>query len=119
MANHPLNLALRFFLELAALVAIGYWGWNQHTGLARLLLTIGLPVIAAAAWGIFRVPGYPNEAVDAVPGWVRLLLEAALFGSATWALIAADWPGWALVFGGVVLLHYLASYDYVIELTRL
>jgi hypothetical protein len=35
------------------------------------------------------------------------------------ATSAAHWPGWAMVFGGVVLLHYLASYDYVIELSRL
>jgi hypothetical protein len=68
MANHPLNLALRFFLDLAALAAIGRWGWTQHTGLVRLLLALGLLVIAAAASGIFRAPGYLEEAVVAMPG---------------------------------------------------
>ncbi len=29
MAFNPLNLALRFLLEVAALVAMGYWGWNK------------------------------------------------------------------------------------------
>ena len=33
MSAHPINLALRFILELAALYALGYWGWTQHDGL--------------------------------------------------------------------------------------
>lgn len=32
MSQHPLNLALRFLLEIAASVAIGYWGWHQAEG---------------------------------------------------------------------------------------
>jgi hypothetical protein len=119
MANHPLNLALRFLLEIMALVSIGYWGWTQHSGLIRILNAFGSPILAAAIWGTFRVPGNPGDAIVAVPGIVRLLLEAALFGGATWALYAAGRPSWTLIFGGVVLLHYLASYDYVIELLRL
>jgi hypothetical protein len=119
MANHPLNLALRFLLEITALISIGYWGWTQHSGLMRILFTLGLPIFAAAIWGIFRVPGFPGDAPIAVPGIVRLLVEAAVLGSATWALYAADRPNWALIFGGVVLFHYGASYDYVIELLRL
>ena len=35
MASHPLNLAVRFLLEIAALVAIGYWGFSQHSGIWR------------------------------------------------------------------------------------
>jgi hypothetical protein len=118
MANHPLNLTLRFFLEVAALAAMGYWGWTQHSGLMRWLLAIGLPLVAAAAWGLFRVPGYPGAAPVAVPGPVRLLLEAAFFGGGTWALYAAQRPVWAAVVGSLVLLHYLASYDYIGALLR-
>jgi hypothetical protein len=29
MSSHPLNLTLRFLLEIGALVAIGYWGLGQ------------------------------------------------------------------------------------------
>jgi hypothetical protein len=118
MANHPLNLALRFVLELAGLAAFAYWGWTQHAGLLRWALAVGAPLAAAALWGVFRVPGHPGPAPVAVPGAVRLLLEAAFFGGATWALYAAGRPAWAAVFGVVVLLHYAASYDYVLELLR-
>src|SRR5690606_19890911 len=70
MANNPLNLGLRFLLELVALFAVGYWGWTQHQGVMRFVLAIGLPALLAAAWGIFRVPGDASasgEAIVAVP----------------------------------------------------
>jgi hypothetical protein len=115
MADHPLNLALRFFLELAALFAMGYWGWTQHSGLARFIWAVGLPLFTAALWGIFRVPGDPGNAPVAVPGPVRLLLEAAFFGTAVWALAASGRSGWALAFGLVVTIHYILSYDRVVR----
>lgn len=111
MANHPLNLGLRFLLELAGLWALGYWGWTQHAGMARWLWALGLPLLAAALWGVFRVPNDPGAAPVAVPGAVRLLLEAAYFGAAVWALSAAGRPAWALALAVIVLLHYAASLD--------
>lgn len=54
----------------------------------------------------------------AVPGPVRLLLEAAFFGAATWALYAAGRPAWGLVFALLVLGHYLLSYDRVLRRLR-
>ena len=47
MSNHPVNLAVRFFVELAALFALGYAGWTQNEGILRPLIGIGLPVLAA------------------------------------------------------------------------
>ena len=53
-----LNLVLRFLLELAALVAAGYWGFGAFDGWPlRVLAGIGVPFVLAAAWGVFRVPG--------------------------------------------------------------
>jgi hypothetical protein len=118
VANNPFVLAARFLLELAALFAFGYWGWTQHAGLTRLLWAVGTPLAAAAAWGTFRVPGQHGKGLVAVPGPVRLLLEFVFFAAAAWALYAADRPNWALVFGVLVVLHYIASYDYVRTLLR-
>jgi hypothetical protein len=56
MGYHPINLALRFLLELAALYFIGRWGWVQYDGIWRYILAIGLPLVAATIWGVFRVP---------------------------------------------------------------
>jgi hypothetical protein len=108
---HPVNAALRFALEIAALVAMGYWGWGQHEGWARWLWALGLPLVAAALWGTFRVPGDPPDAPVAIPGAVRLLFELLFFGAAVWLLARAGRPAWALVLGVLLVGHYLASYQ--------
>ena len=114
MASHPVNLTVRFLLELAALVALGYWGWTQGEGPFRYVLALGIPFIAAAAWGTFAVPNDPSRSGKApvpVPGLVRLALELALFGFATWALFDLGLPFLGWVMGIVVLIHYGVSYD--------
>lgn len=118
MSQNPLNLILRFILEIAALIAQGYWGWTQHEGIARLLLGIGIPLIFAALWGIFRVPGDPKDAPVAVPGVVRLLLEAAFFGAAVGLLIAANQQSAATLLGILTLVHYVFSYDRIVWLLK-
>lgn len=111
MGSHPVNLALRFFLELAAWAAIGYWGWTQHEGITRFVLAFGLPLVAMAVWGVFRVPGDPGDAPVAVPGIVRLVIELAEFGIAAWLLADAGRSTLGIIFAIVVALHYIASYD--------
>jgi hypothetical protein len=38
MAHNPLNLVLRLILEIAGLVALGYWGWHRGQGFSRFVL---------------------------------------------------------------------------------
>jgi hypothetical protein len=90
------NLALRFFLELATLAALGYWGFQVGEGLLlKVVLGLGAPLLAAVLWGVFGSP----RALRPLPQPWHLLLEVLVFGSAVPALIAAGQPGWALVFG--------------------
>lgn len=121
MGQHPLNLAFRFFLEICALLALAFWGWTQHSGFLRILLAVGLPVLAAGLWATFRVPGDASASGGApipVPGWLRLLLELALFAGAVWALRAAGATTAAVLLGLAVVLHYALSYDRVLWLVR-
>lgn len=118
MSNHPVLLAVRFVLELVGLYALVYWGWTQHTGAGRYLWAIGLPLLAAVLWGTFRVPGDPGDAPVAVPGAVRLLLEAAFFGGAVWALAASGRGSWAIALAVIVLAHYALSYDRIVLLLQ-
>jgi len=111
MASHPINLGLRFLLELAAWLGLGYWGWTQHTGVWRFVLGLGLPLLAMALWATFRVPGDPGKAPVAVAGILRLALELVEFGVAIGLLAAADQTAWGIGLAVVVLLHYAASYD--------
>ena len=51
------NLALRFLLEVCALVALGYWGFKTGGSLiTKLALGIGAPLLAAVLWGTFVAP---------------------------------------------------------------
>ena len=56
MGSHPANLALRFLLELAALVGLGMWGWSMTDGWFKVVLAVAMPVVGAALWGTFAVP---------------------------------------------------------------
>jgi hypothetical protein len=83
-------LATRFLLELIALGALGWAGWNlAGGGLAGWALAAAFVLAAGAVWGAFTVPGDPARnptPVIVVPGWARLLIEATVFGLAAWAL---------------------------------
>jgi hypothetical protein len=121
MGSHPVNLAVRFLLEIAALVAIGYWGWTQHDGFLRYLLAIGGPVIAGVLWSTFAVPDDPSRSGRApvpVPGIIRLALELAIFAFAAWALYDAGNSLLALILVAVVVVHYALSYDRIAWLLR-
>ena len=121
MSANPINLALRFILEILALISMGYWGWSQHSGISRFLWMIGLPLIAAILWGTFAVPNDPSRSGKApvpVPGILRLLLEIAVFALGVWCLISAGLPIPGVILGVVVVLHYISSYDRVIWLLK-
>lgn len=116
LAYHPLNLAIRLLLEVAALVALGMWGWSLADGLPRYALALSIPSIAATMWGVFAVPGDKSRSGKApvpIPGIIRLALEAAFFGFATFALFAVVAEPLAAAFGVAVLAHYALSYDRV------
>lgn len=112
---NPINLAVRFALELTGLSAIGYWGWQLfEPRILKFVFAMGLPIIAAVLWGVFAVPGDPSRSgntVVAVPGYLRLLLEFSFFGFAVWCTYKSISPGWAVGFAVVILAHYAASFQ--------
>ena len=121
MGSNPVNLAVRFLLEIAGLAALGWWGWNQGDGILRFVLALGIPILAAALWGTLAVPDDPSRSGKApvpVPGIIRLVLELAFFAAATWALAATGLATLAWIFGIAVLIHYAVSYDRILWLIR-
>lgn len=121
MGSNPINLAVRFVLEIGALIALGRWGWNAADGFLRYLLAFGIPLLAAVIWGTFAVRNDPSRSGKApvpVAGLVRLVLEIAFFGAAAAALLASGSRQLAWIFGVVVLVHYLLSYDRILWLVR-
>ena len=121
MSAHPLNLALRFILELSALFALGFRGWTQHEGILRVVMAFAIPLAAAVLWGVFSTPGDRSRSANAVvptPGALRLVMELLFFAAAAWSFYVADHRITAFVFAGVVVLHYGLSYDRIAWLVK-
>ncbi len=121
MGSHPINLGFRFLLEVMAYLALGYWGWTRAEGWLRIVLAIGIPVLAAVLWGTFAVPDDPSRSGNApvpIPGIVRLMLEFVFFGLGVWALYSTGFAGVSVAFGALVIVHYLVSYDRILWLVK-
>ncbi|MNX02190.1 hypothetical protein D3C86_317420 [compost metagenome] len=96
------NLGLRFGLELGALGALGYWGFQVGRGpLETWSLGLGAPTLAALTWATFA----SAKAAMPVSGPERFLLEVAIFGGATAALAHAGHPGLAKAFALAALVN--------------
>ncbi len=114
MGSHPINLLVRFLLELFALISYGIYGWRQADGWLRFVMAIGLPILMATVWAVFNVPHDASRSGNApipIPGLLRLLLELVFFAFAVWCLLESNFVKSSMVFALIVLLHYIVSYD--------
>lgn len=98
----PITLTLRFLLELCALAALAYWGWQVGNSVPlKVAAAIGAPLAAAVVWGLFVSP----KAQVAVPGAVRLFIEVAFFALAVLALLASGQTSLAVALAVVYVVH--------------
>jgi hypothetical protein len=111
MNTNPINLVVRFALEIAMLISLGYWGWHLSGTWIKYIEAVGLPVTAAILWGVFRIQNDPKPAPVEIPGILRLVLELGLFAFATWALYDLGFIRLSMIMAVMVILHYLVSYD--------
>jgi hypothetical protein len=89
------NLALAFLLELCALAAFAWWGYQTGQGtLAQIALAVGAPLVVAVFWGLFVAP----RAVFPLPPLRRSLLALVVFGAAFVALFVTGQTALAWIF---------------------
>ncbi|HEX3271605.1 MAG TPA: YrdB family protein [Ktedonobacterales bacterium] len=89
------NLALAFLLELCALAAFAWWGYQAGQGtLAQIALAVGAPLVVAVFWGLFVAP---RARFSASPT-VKFVLALVVFAAATVALFATGQATLAWVF---------------------
>jgi hypothetical protein len=101
------NLALRFILELCALAALGYWGFQTGQNVfVKIGLAIAAPLLAAVVWGTFIAP----QAAVPVPVWAWLVLQVAVFGCAAAGLVATGHRTLAVVFVLTVVINGVLMY---------
>lgn len=121
MGSHPINLVLRFLLEMTALFSMGLWGWNLSQSPLPIITALAVPLLSAILWGTFAVPDDPSRSGKApvpTPGFLRLVLELLFFGCAVFMLYSLDYRIPAIVFGSITAIHYALSYDRIIWLIR-
>lgn len=106
------NLALRFGLELAALVGLAMGAWAVSAGFFQWVVVVLVPLTAAAIWGVFNVVGDPSRSGEApveVPGFARLGIESLILGCGAGGFYLSERPTIAIGFGALVVVHYLLS----------
>ncbi|MEC5236585.1 MULTISPECIES: YrdB family protein [Bacillus] len=98
----PINLAIRFFLELGALASLCYWGFQFWESVyVKFIFGIGSPLLFATIWGIFIAP----KASLKLPEPYRFMLEIILFGVTSVALYVVDQITLAIILGMVFVIN--------------
>lgn len=106
------NLALRFGLELVALVGLAMGAWSTSEGWVRWVAVVLVPLTTAAIWGLFNVVGDPSRsgaALVEVPGWARLGIELLVLGGGAGGFYLSKRPTIAIGFVVLMVLHYALS----------
>ncbi|MGN6195602.1 MAG: YrdB family protein [Ginsengibacter sp.] len=97
-----INLAVAFFLELAMIVAFGYFGFHYpKIMLIKYILVILLPVIAMALWGYFAAPKSTHQLQQPR----RYFFALAMFGAAIALLFLTGNSMLASVFAILVVIN--------------
>lgn len=100
------NDVLAFLVELAALAVLCAWGFHVGgTTAVRLLLGIGLPLLAAVAWGLVAAPRARYD----VPA-LRLITKLVVLGGAAAASFGVLPLGAAVAFAVVVAANVVLMY---------
>ncbi len=121
MGSNSINLIVRFFLEMIALVAIGMFGWMVGNGLLKYLFTFGLPIVAAVVWGVFAVPDDPSRSGKVpipIPGKIRLIIEFLIFIFGVYSMYYIGYSTMGLIYGIALIIHYIVSYDRITWLIK-
>lgn len=88
-------LFILFLLELCALVALSWAGFAvQAPAGVRIAFGVGLPLVAAVAWGLFAAP----RAKYKVPPGAVTTIKVIVYGAATLAIFALGHERLALAY---------------------
>ncbi|MFY0758886.1 YrdB family protein [Metabacillus dongyingensis] len=100
-------LSILFLLELSALMAFMYWGFQIDKGiLIKIVFGLGTPVLVAIIWGTFIAP----KASLPVSVPVRIFLQLLIFSLAAVALYCSEKSMLATIFFIVVLIDMTLMY---------
>ena len=98
----PLNLALRFLLELCGIAALAAWGWSVSDVLpVQLAAAIVAPAVLVVVWAIVVAP----KARNTIPQVARMLIGTGLLLACAGCLALAGYAALAVAFAAVNLVN--------------
>ena len=105
---HPVNLGLRFILEIVVLIAAGMFAKEHFSWISAILL----PVVLMTCWSVFAVRGDKSRSGKTVvptPGKLRILIELLFFviGIIAWIGLQFNWI--AIINIGALIIHHALS----------
>ena len=101
------NLAVRFLVvELGALAATAYWGYETGSGILQVLLAIGAPALVVTAWALFVSPKRKYDLAKPT----RLAIELVVLGAATAALWDVGDPALAIAYAALAAVSGTLNY---------
>ncbi len=96
------NLGLSFLLELCAMAAFAYWGYQASTGtFVRIALALAAALLAAVVWGLLAAPRAPRR----LKGWQLLVFKLLFFALSAAALAATGQPILAVILAALVVIN--------------
>jgi hypothetical protein len=118
---HPLNLALRFGLEVTGLYVFATRTYANFESPFNWVSAILVTLIAGAVWGVFKVPGdrtSNGKALVPINGVLRFILEFTFFFVAIFLLVLDESYWFTGIFGFLIFFHYLFSLDRFVWLLK-
>ncbi len=101
------NLGLSFLLELCAMAAFAYWGFQARSALlVKILLALAAALVAAMVWGLVAAPRAPRR----LKGWELPAFKLLFFALAAAALAATAQPFLAVVLAALVVINLGLGY---------
>ncbi len=96
------NLGLSFLLELFALAAFAYWGFQAGGALlVKILLALVAALLSAVLWGAVAAPRAPRR----LKGWQLPAFKLLFFALAAAALAAVAQPVLGVVLAALVVIN--------------
>jgi Protein of unknown function (DUF2568) len=96
------NLGLAFLLELVAIAAFAYWGFNiSDSAVLKIVLGLGTPILAIVLWGVFAAPRSERR----LQGSAYLVFEVVFFVLAILALIMVGSVTLGILFAVVFVIN--------------
>ncbi len=96
------NLGLSFVVELCAVAAFAYWGYQASAGtFVKIVLALAAALLSAVVWGLVAAPRAPRR----LKGWQLRVFKLLFFALSAVALATAYQPVLAVILAVLAVIN--------------